>query len=134
VRRDLVRVVSRLLHSEVAPAQAAKVAAKRITDADLATVRQQVDEASAKYPALRDTMPSGDQRTRRMEVVASRLRSLAQSVYPFFLSSSSALSLDTAWRLSAPCRRSQPLTTSTGSLNGSARRSRSSGITRCSGC
>jgi hypothetical protein len=82
VRRDLVFVVSRLLHSEVAPAQAAEEAAKRITDADLATVRQQVYEASAEYQALRDTMPSGDQRTRRMEVVASRLRTLAQSVYP----------------------------------------------------
>jgi hypothetical protein len=82
VRRDLVLVLSRLLREGPAPAEAADKAAERMTDADLAIVRSQVRDEAETYQDLRATMPPGDSRTRRMEVVASRLRSLAQSVYP----------------------------------------------------
>jgi hypothetical protein len=82
VRRDLVLVLSQLLREGGAPADAADEAARRATDTDLAIVRDQVRADAEAYQQLRDTMPPGDPRTRRMEVVASRLRSLAQSVYP----------------------------------------------------
>lgn len=82
VRRDLVLVLSRLLREGAAPAEVADEAAERVTDADLAIVRGQVRAEAKTYEHLRATMLPGDSRTRRMEVVASRLRSLAQSVYP----------------------------------------------------
>ena len=82
VRRDLVLLLSRLLNVGAAPAQIANEAARRVTDADLAIARGQVRKESEEYQTLRETMPPGDRRTRRMEVVASRLRTLAQSVYP----------------------------------------------------
>lgn len=81
VRRDLILVLSRLLRKD-APADVADPAAERVTDADLAIVRDQVLAEATTYEHYRATMPPGDTRTRRMEVVASRLRSLAQSVYP----------------------------------------------------
>jgi Domain of unknown function (DUF4062) len=82
VRRDLVLVLSRLLSAEAPPAQVADEAARSVTDAELAIVQEQVRTESEAYQSIRDTMSAGDQRTRRMEVVASRLRTLAQSVYP----------------------------------------------------
>lgn len=82
LRRDLVRVLSRLLHAKQPPAEVAEEAATRVTDASLAIVREQVGGESREYERIRRSMSPGDQRTRRLEVVASRLRALAQSVYP----------------------------------------------------
>jgi len=82
VRRDLILVLSRLLNVGATAAQVAGEVASRVTDTDLAIVRDQVRNESQEYQTLRDTMPPGDRRTRRMEVVASRLRSFAQSLYP----------------------------------------------------
>lgn len=83
VRRDLVLVLGRLLFDgAAAPPQRVEAMSARVTAADLSTARSQVQRESAEYQRIRSTMPPGDRRTRRMEVVASRLRTLAQSVYP----------------------------------------------------
>jgi hypothetical protein len=79
VRRDLVLLVSRLIRAD-APAGAQAAPPKHLNDADLQVTRHQVQALAAEYQELRDTMLPGDARTRRMEVVASRLRTLAQSL------------------------------------------------------
>lgn len=81
LRRDLVLVLSKLLRADEPPAQVAERTAGRALDTDLAIVRQRVAPAAQEYEQLRDTLPSGPFRTRRMEVVASHLRTLAQSTF-----------------------------------------------------
>ncbi|WP_154794122.1 DUF4062 domain-containing protein [Occultella kanbiaonis] len=82
VRRDLVLVLARLLHGQTAQIEDAQGGSGVIAPADHAIVRNQVEALTREYEHLRETMQSGDRRTRRMEVVASQLRSLAQSAYP----------------------------------------------------
>lgn len=81
VRRDLVLVVSRLLNAAEPAARLAERAAERTLDSDIAVVRQRVADSARDYRILRQTMPPGSSRTRRMEVVASNLRTLAQSTF-----------------------------------------------------
>lgn len=80
LRRDLVLVLSKLLRADEPPAQVAERTG-RAFDTDLAIVRQRVAHAVQEYEQLRSTLPSGPFRTRRMEVVASNLRTLAQSTF-----------------------------------------------------
>jgi hypothetical protein len=81
IRPHLVMVLGRMLHGD-APAAAVAAGAQRVPDADLDVSRRQVAELAREYERLRDTMRAGDERTRRMEVVASRMRSLALSLVP----------------------------------------------------
>jgi hypothetical protein len=49
---------------------------------ELEETRRQVSELALEYEKLRRDLPPGDPRTRRMEIVASRMRTLALSAYP----------------------------------------------------
>jgi hypothetical protein len=55
---------------------------KIVTPSDLALVREQVDALATEYETIRATMPSGDTRTRRMEVVVSKMRTIGRAAYP----------------------------------------------------
>lgn len=50
---------------------------------DISVVRAQVLQLAREYERIRATMPSGDARTRRMEVVVTKMRTLALAAYPF---------------------------------------------------
>jgi hypothetical protein len=50
--------------------------------ADVATIRNQAEELAAEYERVRHTMLPGDSRTRKMEVVVSKMRTLARAFYP----------------------------------------------------
>jgi hypothetical protein len=69
------------------------------SNADLALVRRQVDELASEYERVRSSMPPGNARTRRMEVVVSKMRPIGRAAYPLRheLSSSSS----PGWRLQA---------------------------------
>jgi hypothetical protein len=49
---------------------------------DLAFVRQQVDELAAEYERVRGSMRVSDTRTRAMEVVVSKMRTIGRAAYP----------------------------------------------------
>jgi hypothetical protein len=87
IRPHLVMVLGRLVHEGRAPTDERLVTpsptgAARLPDADLAVVQRQVSELADEYERIRSTMIPGDARTRRMEVVASRMRTLALSTTP----------------------------------------------------
>jgi hypothetical protein len=48
----------------------------------LSQLRQQIAVLAAEYEALRASMPSGPERTRRMEVIASQMRTFCLAAYP----------------------------------------------------
>jgi hypothetical protein len=50
--------------------------------ADTGTVRNEAEELAAGYERTRHTMLPGDSRTRQMEVVVSKMRTLARAFYP----------------------------------------------------
>jgi hypothetical protein len=78
VRRDLVLVLSKLLHADEPPAKVALRAVEGATSSDIETIRARVAAAAKDYEEIRDQLPSGAVRTRRMEVIASQMRTLAQ--------------------------------------------------------
>ena len=51
-------------------------------DTDLSVVREQLSAFAAEYERIRATMEAGHERTRRMEVVASKMRTLAVAALP----------------------------------------------------
>jgi hypothetical protein len=82
VRPHLVQVISSILRPERPPSEAAKTAERLIPKTDLKETRRQLQELAGEYERLRRDLSRGDVRTRRMEVVASRMRTLALSAYP----------------------------------------------------
>jgi hypothetical protein len=86
VRRDLVLVLGQLLHANSSPASVVSGVARGSSDDDQAATRGRIKELAGEYDALRQPppvgLPAGHERTRRMEVIASYLRSLALSSYP----------------------------------------------------
>lgn len=86
VRRDLVLVLGQLLHATSSPATIAAQAAQLTTDDDRDETRAKIRALADEYDALRAPitgMRPGAERTRKMEVVASKMRGLALSAYPF---------------------------------------------------
>jgi hypothetical protein len=81
VRRDLVLVLSRLLHADEPPATVALRAVEGASRSDMEIIRARVAAAARDYEEIREQMPSGARRTRRMEVVASQMRTLAQGSF-----------------------------------------------------
>lgn len=65
----------------------------------LSAIRQQAEELAAEYARVRHTMFPGDPRTRRMEVVVAKMRTLAKAFYP--LRNEFAKSADPGKRLMA---------------------------------
>jgi hypothetical protein len=78
VRRDLVLVLSRILHAAERPVRVVGRPADRVSPSDLAVIRDRVATVAQDYELVRDRMESGPERTRRMEVIASQMRSFAQ--------------------------------------------------------
>jgi len=81
VRRDLVLVLSRLLHADEPPARVAQRVVQGASRSDLEVIRASVKAVATEYEEIRDRMESGAERTRRMEVVASQMRTLAQGSF-----------------------------------------------------
>ena len=57
-------------------------AVARLAQADMSLVAQQVDALAAEYEYIRQTMLPGDERTRRMEVIVAKMRTLGRAAYP----------------------------------------------------
>ncbi len=53
-----------------------------VEPADLADVRTSALALAAEYETMRASMPSGDERTRRMEVLVSKMRALGRAAIP----------------------------------------------------
>jgi hypothetical protein len=59
------------------------VQVERLTsNVDLSFVRQQVDQLAAEYERVRASMRASDTRTRAMEVVVSKMRTIGRAAYP----------------------------------------------------
>jgi len=82
VRPDLVLVLSELLHAGEEPAETAARSAEGVPDADLELARGRVHALGHDYDELRDALGGGPERTRRLEVIASELRTMCQTTYP----------------------------------------------------
>jgi hypothetical protein len=82
VRPHLVQVISSILRPKQAPSAAAIRVGQLTTREELEETRRQVRQLALEYENLRRNLSPGDTRTRRMEVVASRMRTLALSAYP----------------------------------------------------
>ena len=98
IRPHLLLVIGKMF-SKIAPIETAKYAARRAAQADTSVVSQQVLALAQEYEDIRATMDSGDPRTRKMEIVFSKMRSLALSSYP--LLEDLALSTSPGQRLAA---------------------------------
>lgn len=53
-----------------------------VTPRDFALIREQVDALATEYENIRASMPPGDPRTRHMEVVVSKMRTIGRAAYP----------------------------------------------------
>jgi Domain of unknown function (DUF4062) len=82
VRPDLVRVLSEIIHVGESRSQIAERASSATSKEDLDLVRDRVESLADEYKSIREGMTASDARTRRMEVVASKMRTLAQSAFP----------------------------------------------------
>jgi hypothetical protein len=56
--------------------------ARLASNTDISVVRRQVQELAGEYEAIRASMPAGDQRTRRMETVITKMRTLGRAASP----------------------------------------------------
>jgi hypothetical protein len=86
VRRDLVLVLGQMLHARTSPADIAAQAARLTTKDDREATLEAIQAFAHEYDALRAPitgMRAGPDRTRLMEVVASKMRAMAVSTYPF---------------------------------------------------
>jgi hypothetical protein len=60
----------------------ANVVERILSNADLSFVERQAGELAAEYERVRGSMRPSDERTRRMEVVVSKMRTLGRAAYP----------------------------------------------------
>jgi hypothetical protein len=82
VRPHLVLVLGRMVNEGKSAAELVGPSPGGVPDADVALTRRQVGELASEYERVRAALPRGDERTRRLEVIASRMRTLALSTYP----------------------------------------------------
>jgi hypothetical protein len=59
----------------------AEYATQRASQVDISAIQQQILALAKEYEYIRATMDSGDPRTRKMEIIATKMRSLALSAY-----------------------------------------------------
>ena len=86
VRNDLVLVLGQMLHAKSSPSAIAAQADHASTDDDRGAVRERIRVLAHEYDSMRAPitgMLPGAERTRKMEVVASKMRGLALSAHPF---------------------------------------------------
>src|SRR5262245_34470280 len=81
VRPDLVLVLSELIRARRRSADRPREA-DAVSDSELALIRERVAAVGREYDEVRAAMPSGPERTRRLEVVASTMQTIAQSTLP----------------------------------------------------
>jgi hypothetical protein len=82
VRPHLVSVLSEIIHAGEPRSQVAERTSSVTPEGDLDVVETRLTMLADEYKAIRRGMGSGDARTRRMEVVASKMRTLAQTAFP----------------------------------------------------
>ncbi len=73
-------------------AEAAEQVARVASQSDFSVVQKQIDGLAREYEAVRGSMPPGDERTRKMELVVTKMRTLAivgQRLLPQLTKSSS---------------------------------------------
>jgi hypothetical protein len=73
-------------------AEAAEQVARVASQSDFSVVQKQIDSLAREYEAVRGSMPPGDERTRKMEIVVTKMRTLAivgQRLLPQLTKSSS---------------------------------------------
>ena len=82
IRRDLLWLVGRMVNVDRSPVDAARRVGELALGSATSTVRQQILDLAREYERIRADMPAGDQRTRRMEIIVTRMRTIATEVYP----------------------------------------------------
>jgi hypothetical protein len=82
IRPHLILVLSKMFSGKSSPMETAEQAGRFTPDSDISVVRKQVAELALDYEQTRRTMRSGYDRTRVMTGIASKLRTLALSIYP----------------------------------------------------
>jgi Domain of unknown function (DUF4062) len=82
VRPHLVSVLSEILHAGQPRSEIAERTSSAASDEDLDLTRIRVKSLADEYESIRAHSRASDERTRRMEVVASQMRTLAQSAFP----------------------------------------------------
>jgi hypothetical protein len=82
VRQKLVLALADKFFSKGTQVETAKRVGELSGKAEISAVRAQILNLANRYEEIRRTMPGGDDRTREMELLASRLRSLALPAYP----------------------------------------------------
>lgn len=90
LRREVDKSAQAALSSDPgagkAPTEEQLAGAERVEQvarqSDISVVREQVLQLAREYERIRATMPSGDSRTRRMEIVVTKMRALALAAYP----------------------------------------------------
>ena len=65
--------------------EAAARVAHAVGNTDISVVRRQVQELAGEYEAIRASLPSGDERTRRMETVVTKMRTLSHAALPLLV-------------------------------------------------
>jgi hypothetical protein len=82
LRSHLLQLIGgRILHSST-PRTAAERVGRAALSSDISTVKEQLDTLAAEYSSIRLTMNRSTARTRDMEGVVSRLKTLALAGYP----------------------------------------------------
>ncbi len=82
VRPHLVQVISSILRPKDSPSQVAERASQLAPRFDVEETRRRLEDLGREYDDLRNAMEPGDARTRRLETVVSRMKTLALSAYP----------------------------------------------------
>lgn len=82
IRPHLILVLSRMFSNKKSPVDAAVETSRLATEDDISIVRNQLTAMAREYEEVRNSMPSGDPRTRVMTRVESRMRSIALSAFP----------------------------------------------------
>jgi len=83
VRPHLIRVIAKILRSRRPAASTAHATAERVGDLALRTgLKEQAFALATQYEKLRDDMPAGTARTRKMELLMTQMRTLGSFLYP----------------------------------------------------
>ena len=81
IRPHLLLVIGKMLAPSQSPTELASQLAQQRENAETFGVRQQIAALAEEYRVVRSTMDAGDTRTRKMETIASRMRSLALAAH-----------------------------------------------------
>jgi len=83
IRPHLVMTIGKMLATkDKITAEAIKQSQTLATESDMSVVRTQLDKLTGEYENLRSTMKFGNERTRQMTLIESKMRAMAFSVSP----------------------------------------------------